>query len=385
MKFQITVLTMVLFCLQPFASMAQHLFKGRVLDNYSELPVENATVTINGVTAQAGKDGYFEVTAPGKTPNTIRISHISFRDTILLSGVPEVFQLVKLTRSIRTMGEVIVLSGHTGEELIRKANAAICANYSKRQILAEGYHIARESFNNDRFVYEDTALVKALIPSYCRPGQVMLNLVQNKAGITVRDSSFARTLAMSGGYYFVKGADYVYRQVFSGEHMDQYRFVRKPDSIAANQQLYVVAFQTRAKSDLFMEGTVYIDKTTLAYAAFYVNLVRQPRRTREYAIEKEYASIIVHYKKAANRKYYLQSFFSENTRTQQGLSRFPGIVQAARLKQAYTTLRIKKKGPFDVHALLGETLTFSEISKPAEVIPWKDVERAASGEIVLEN
>jgi|GEM_PF-6169418 len=385
MKFQRLLLLAAFFCLQPVALSAQRIFTGRVLDNYSERPVEDATVTINGVVARSGKEGYFEINAPGTTPNTIRVSHISFRDTVLLTGVPEVFQLVKLNRRVKEMEEVIVLSENNGEELIRMANRSVCSNYPRKKILTEGYHIARESFNDEGVVYEDTALVKAQIPSYCNPTPVMLNLIQNKSGIAVRDSNLARTVVLSGGYYFVKGVDYVHRRVFSDEHIGQYRFIRKPDSVATNRQLYVIAFQTRAKSDLLMEGTVYIDKTTRAFVSFYINLIRQPRRTREYRIEKEYANIIVHYKMAADRKYYLQSFSNENIRTQTGISN-PDVVQAARLKQAYVALYVKKNGSFDTNALLGETLTFSEVSKPAELIPWKEVAAAAAGgEIVLGN
>ncbi|WP_435226382.1 hypothetical protein [Niabella hirudinis] len=384
MKFRTMRLITAFCCLFPFVSGAQRIFTGRVLDNYSERPVAHATVTINGVAVQAGKDGYFEIHAPGKTPNTIHVSHISFRDTVL-TGVPEVFQLIKLNKRVKEMDEVIVPSANNAEEIIRMANRAVCGNYPRKKILTEGYHVARESFNDEGVVYEDTALVRAQIPSYCKPVPAMLNLIQNKSGIMVRDSNLARSAVFSGGYYFVKGVDYVHRQVFSEENMRLYRFIRKPDSVTANQQLYVIAFQTRAKSDLLMEGTVYIDKETRAFVSFYVNLVRYPRRDYQYAIEKEYASIIVHYKMAANRKYYLQSFSSENIRTQTRIND-PGMVQAARLKQAYITLRVKEHGPFDQNALLGETLTFSEISKPTELIPWKEATAAAAaGEMVLED
>lgn len=355
---------------------AQSHFKGRVLDDYSDIAVSSATITIGGSTTITDKDGYFSVDAETELPATLKVSHVSYENRSVSVKSDQVFILIRISRKIAELEQVIVTTPGDALQIIEKANAAICKNYPRKKFRQQGYHIASESYNTDGFILEDTAVVTSIIPSYCGDENTILKVEQNKRTVQIKDSGLLKLKDISGGYYFVSGTDYVKKGIFAGPNLKTFQFSRKKDSVNADlSALYVIAFRNKNQETDQFSGTIYIDKKTLAYVAFIINAVKAPKRTTEIAIDKEYITIEIRYQRQKDGYFYLQSFKNLNTRNQRLSSNRYSTAMASKLQQQYAVFSTSKKaGSIRNKDRIDETIRFWAVNKPKIITPWATIE-----------
>jgi outer membrane cobalamin receptor len=86
---------------------AQYLFKGRIIDSVTRQPIEYATVTADGKSISANKDGDFRIILPDST-SVLTISCIGCKTKMITTGKSGKKIIITLTRGKLDLKEVVI-------------------------------------------------------------------------------------------------------------------------------------------------------------------------------------------------------------------------------------------------------------------------------------
>lgn len=227
-------------------------------------------------------------------------SQIGFaKDSVLISEMNKsVF--VSLVPKSYELKEIYVIPDSTLLTLLRKAYSRIPENYPTAPTLYEGFY--RESSQNNNV--EQADFIEAHLSIYkdrydkpsADPGKVEL--------LRSRKRKIKNTgILYYGGPFLPISSDVVLQRdnFINPRHFKKYNYEFNGIKALGDQEFYEIAFSSAAKDSIHLNGTILIEKESLAYVSFDLKSTTNISHPR---IEKRVSHSKINYEKIEDKWYY---------------------------------------------------------------------------------
>jgi len=260
--------------LLPILLVAQsNIIQGIVVDSISKKALSGVSVSFsNNKGTITNEKGYFILRSQLfslSKKNKLSISYVGYNPIIfnvLASNEVIEINLVPLQKELQ---EVIIFS--KTKSIIERAIERIPFNYPLKPTTINGLLRVNVTINDTDYFYKSDAMIQVYAQSYKNGVPQEVKVLQNKTTTVKnpRSKYYHLAPAIIGGN-FSTISDVVYnRDLFlNKKSIDDYLYIQRNKIRLNNHVTYVIDFEKKRNNK--MEGTVYIDSSSLAFVAFNV-------------------------------------------------------------------------------------------------------------------
>jgi len=300
----------IALCIQHGATAQNLLIKGTVVNKDNNSSISNVHIFTEDqkIGSISNQTGDFKLYVPEKYRGKyLYFSQIGFNnDSILISNIEKTAH-VALTPQSYALKEIYVIPDSTLLTLLRKAYDRISENYPTQPTLYEGFY--RESSQNEE--KEQVDFIEAHLSIYkdpydkpsSDPGKVELLKSRKRK---IRNAG----ILYYGGPFLPIRKDVVLQRdhYINPRYFRKYSYEFKGLRASGDQEFYEISFSTVNQDTTLVNGTMLIEKESLAYAFFELKSTlhfSHPQINRRISHSK------INYEKIGDKWYY-KSYTSEN-------------------------------------------------------------------------
>ena len=247
---------------------------GTVLDSENGRPLQYVTVTLHGLNyaTVTNADGGFIIKSATK-PETVEFNLLGYKTSTI--NVPEGDSpvTVRMIRNKLTLNEAVVVYGDP-YLILQEAIKKIRTNYSSEPELFDCFY--RETVQKrHRFIYVSEAVARMYKTSYVRTSVDFDRLAVNKSRV-LKSPDLRDTLSVKvvGGPMQAVDLDIVKNNdLLTLAELSKYRLSMAPPEIIGDRLQFAVRITPAVDEEYALfDGVIYIDRETLAFTRFDLDL-----------------------------------------------------------------------------------------------------------------
>jgi hypothetical protein len=306
---------MLLSCVS-LSTLAQEniIFKGRVIDDVTNLPVQFVHIGINHRTpigTITNENGEFIFKIPDKfSGKNLTFSCIGY-DRKEIKIISDNFKTIIRLIPSRMMLDEITITPKSPQEIIKSAYSSIPNNYYDKPSMATGFF--RQSIKTNKFglLYISEAVLEARKETYEKQHKIgQVKNIQSRKKLYY-DEDTLRRIKFYGAPHLFHRYDYVIRRApfINPNNFDQYDYELKGTTSYNGNLVYLIAFKmaSKASGSVVKKGRIYIDVETYALIGFHYSSAETGSGIKFKSTKNE---IKVNYMPMGNR-WYLQNIWSQ--------------------------------------------------------------------------
>lgn len=302
MKRIIRILT--LFCIVFQAAGQNRVVEGKITNAQNERTSVAGVHVFTGdrkIGTVSNPEGYFKLVLPPTYYGIyLYFSKIGFEQDSIVIPVTKSPITVALIPKAYELSEVYIMPDSTLLTLLRRAYMRIPENYPTEPTLYEGFY--RESSQNDKNKLADfiEAHLSIYKDPYDKPGgdPGKVELLKSRK----RKMRNTGILYYGGPFLPISKDVVLQREPFiNPRHFRKYLYELKGIRTSGKQSFYEIAFSTANQDTTRLDGRMWIEKESLAYAFFELKSTRNFSHPQ---IKKRISHSQIHYEKVGDTWYY---------------------------------------------------------------------------------